>query len=168
MIRIRPTYLMSVGTLLLAGLLFGGCGDGGSTASKTAMVKVVAMPEHRHVIVDSHGMTLYEFRRDDPMLYEFAREPSPSCYEVCAMTWPPLLTGGPPVAVGGAEASMLGVITRKDGNRQVTYDGHPLYLFDKDARPGETNGQDAAFHGARWHAVEPDGDAYVGTDRPSE
>jgi predicted lipoprotein with Yx(FWY)xxD motif len=46
---------------------------------------------------------------------------------------------------------------RSDGNRQVTYNGHPLYLFVKDTKPGQTNGQGVTAFGAAWFALTPSG-----------
>ena len=36
----------------------------------------------------------------------------------------------------GRTASRVGTITRSDGKPQVTYNGHPLYRFVKDTKPG--------------------------------
>jgi len=128
----------------------------------TAVVKVAGgTGRPARVVVDVDGMTVYEFRRDDPMLYQFGKDPVPTCYGACAVTWNPLLTDGPPRAAAGAEASMLGTIRRKEGGTQVTYDDHPLYVFAGDKRPGEMNGQDVDSFGARWHAVRPDGSEFT-------
>jgi predicted lipoprotein with Yx(FWY)xxD motif len=39
---------------------------------------------------------------------------------------------------GGARVSMLGTAPRADGKAQLTYKGHPLYLFSGDRKPGDT------------------------------
>jgi hypothetical protein len=41
----------------------------------------------------------------------------------------------------------------------VTYNGHPLYLFVKDRKPGDVNGQGLTAFGAAWFAVSPAGNA---------
>lgn len=134
-------------------------------ASRVAVVKTMVTPDPARVIVDSRGMTVYEFRRDDPMLYQFDRDPVPTCYGACSVTWYPLLTAERPRAAGGADTAMLGTIRRKDGGLQVTYDGHPLYLYAGDRRPGQMHGQEADSFGAGWNAVERDGQALVAADR---
>jgi predicted lipoprotein with Yx(FWY)xxD motif len=35
----------------------------------------------------------------------------------------------------------------------VTYNGHPLYRFVQDKKPGDTKGQGVDAFGARWYAV---------------
>jgi Secreted repeat of unknown function len=50
-----------------------------------------------------------------------------------------------------------GTITRSGGNRQVTYNRHPLYLFIKDTKPGQTTGQGLTAFGAAWFALTPTG-----------
>jgi hypothetical protein len=39
----------------------------------------------------------------------------------------------------------------------VTYNGHPLYLFIKDQKPGQTNGQGVTAFGAAWFALTASG-----------
>ena len=125
----------------------GGAAGGATT---TAVVKVTNTDDLGKVIVESKGMTLYDFHKD--------KGTTSSCYGACAEAWPPLLTGGKPKAMGGAEASLLGTTKRKDGTVQVTYNGHPLYGFVEDKKPGETNGNDVTAFGAEWYALEPNGE----------
>ena len=73
-----------------------------------------------------------------------------SCYDACAALWRPLLTKGKPVAGRGVRASVLGTTKRRDGKLEVTYNGHPLYYFVSDTKPGQTTGQDINQFGALW------------------
>ena len=94
------------------------------------------------ILTDSNGMTLYRFTNDQANMS--------NCTGQCATLWPPLLSQGSPVA-GTGVAGMLGTITRQDGSTQVTYNGIPLYLYSKDTKPGDTNGQGV---GNIWFVVK--------------
>jgi predicted lipoprotein with Yx(FWY)xxD motif len=134
-----------------------------SSATTTAVVEVKSTPQLGKVIVDAEGQTLYDFRKDEGMVYEFDRPPTSTCYEACAEAWPPLLTEGQPKAGDGANPSMLGETKRKDGTEQVTYAGHPLYAFADDREAGETNGEDVDEFGADWYAIAPSGERPEGS-----
>jgi predicted lipoprotein with Yx(FWY)xxD motif len=107
------------------------------------------------VLVDSKGMTLYEFAKDNGT--------ESSCYGECAKAWPPLLTEGEPQPSNGASASELGTTERKDGTVQVTYAGHPLYGFVGDKSPGEANGNGVSAFGAEWFALAGNGEQPEGS-----
>ena len=66
-----------------------------------------------------------------------------ACTGICAaVPWPPVLTSGRPEAGPGVDQHALGIIVRPDGTHQVTYNGHPLYMFFRDAYiPGITGTQ---------------------------
>lgn len=102
------------------------------------------------VLVDSNGMTLYDFHKD--------KGTTSSCYGPCAEGWPPVLSEGEPTVGNGASASKLGTTERKDGTTQVTYAGHPLYTFVEDKKPGEANGNDVKAFGASWYALKGNGE----------
>jgi predicted lipoprotein with Yx(FWY)xxD motif len=53
---------------------------------------------------------------------------------------------------------MLGTTTRSDGKTQVTYNGHPLYLFEADQKPGDATGQNVDAFGAKWYVLSATGD----------
>ncbi len=90
-------------------------------------------------LTDSKGMTLYVFDKDSG--------DASACYDKCAANWPPLL------APAGAKAEDdFGLITRTDGTMQWTYYGKPLYLWIKDAKPGDATGD--GFNGV-WHIAKP-------------
>ena len=101
------------------------------------------------IVVDSRGITLYDFPADKGIVS--------SCYGACAALWPPLVTKGKPIAGPGVKASLLGTTKRKDGKLEVTYNGHPLYYFVSDRRPGQTTGQGVNQFGAPWWVLTPAG-----------
>jgi hypothetical protein len=80
-----------------------------------------------------------------------------ACTGACAGAWPPVTTTGTATASGSAKASDLGTITRSDGSKQVTYDGHPLYYFSGDSGAGTASGQGSDGFGAKWWLVAPTG-----------
>jgi predicted lipoprotein with Yx(FWY)xxD motif len=80
-----------------------------------------------------------------------------ACSGACAAAWPPVTTAGTVTASGAAMASDLGTITRSDGTKQVTYDGHPLYFFAGDSSAGMASGQGSDSFGAKWWLVSPSG-----------
>ena len=101
------------------------------------------------ILVDSKGITLYDFPPD--------KGTTSVCYGACAALWPPLTTKGKPVAGPGVRAALLGTTKRKDGKLEVTYNGHPLYYFVSDRKPGQTTGQGLNQFGGPWWVISPEG-----------
>ena len=101
------------------------------------------------VLVDAKGITLYVWAHDHGAVS--------TCGKECSEYWPPVLTTGTPAADGGVDADLLGTSKRSDGATQVTYAGHPLYYFVKDAKPGDTNGEGLTGFGGRWDPVSKAG-----------
>ena len=139
------------------GGVYGG-GGGSETTSESStsegggagVVKAAKVGDLGTIVVDSEGLTLYDFHKD--------KGGESSCYGACAGAWPPLLTEGEPKAEAGAMASQLGTTKRKDGTVQVTYNGWPLYTYAGDQAPGEANGNDIDQFGAEWYALQPNGE----------
>ena len=66
--------------------------------------------------------------------------------------WPAITTNGRPVAGPGVSRALLGRVFRKGVGWQVTYAGHPLYLFDE--QPGAVTGEGWDEPGLPpWHGV---------------
>src|SRR4051812_22336641 len=82
-------------------------------------------------LADDRGHTLYMFGKD--------KRSKSACFGACAQAWPPLTTAVRPKIGAGVSASRLGTTNRGHGVKQVTYNGHPLYLFIKDTRARQTN-----------------------------
>jgi predicted lipoprotein with Yx(FWY)xxD motif len=74
--------------------------------------------------------------------------------------WPAITTAGKPVAGPGVRQSLLGRVFRKGVGWQVTYAGHPLYLFDEQAGALTGEGWDEPslppWHGV-WWLISPSG-----------
>ena len=87
-----------------------------------------------------------------------------ACTGACASAWPAVPATGTLTATGGAKASDLGTITRSDGTKQVTYDGHALYFFAGDSAAGQTTGQGSDSFGAKWWLVAPSGAKITAND----
>jgi predicted lipoprotein with Yx(FWY)xxD motif len=102
------------------------------------------------ILVNSSGATVYEFTRD--------RGDKDSCMSVsgCTAVWPPLRTSGRPVAGPGVKASLLSTITLSGGVKQVTYAGHPLYLYTAGGA-GETSYVGVSSFGGTWDALSATG-----------
>jgi predicted lipoprotein with Yx(FWY)xxD motif len=103
------------------------------------------------VLATSSGRTLYLFMAD--------HKGKSSCYGKCATYWPPLMKKGKVSAGAGVKANLLGTTKRKNDKFQVTYKGHPLYLFKLDKGAGQIEGQRQNFFGGTWYAVSAAGSA---------
>jgi predicted lipoprotein with Yx(FWY)xxD motif len=131
-------------------------GSGGSSekaaagGGEAANVSLASVGDLGMVLVDSKGFTLYDFHKD--------KGGKSACYGACAEAWPPLTTSGAPTPGNGANGSMLGTVERTDGTMQVTYNGHPLYTFIEDKKPGEGKGNDAKAFGGQWYALMGNGE----------
>ena len=163
MTRGRPiTFLASATVIPLVAVAVAACGGGAAatatapkTSSGASATVGVANSSLGSILVDSTGRTLYLFKADSGT--------QSACSGACAVAWPPLLATGKPSAGIGLTASKLGTITRSGGKQQVTYNGHPIYLFIKDQKPGQTTGQDVTAFGAAWFALTPAGNQISAT-----
>jgi predicted lipoprotein with Yx(FWY)xxD motif len=73
----------------------------------------------------------------------------------CTTTWHPWLTDGAKVrAAAGVQQSLVGTVKRPDGTVQMTYGGHPLYLYAHTKQAVQANAQGA---GGVWYVVGTDG-----------
>lgn len=162
----RTTYALVL-LAVVGALVIAGCGGGGSsssssgsaeeggtelTSSGASTVSGAEISGLSTVLVDAEGMTVYEFTEDEGM--------TSVCYGECEAAWPPVVASGKPTAGEGAMSADLGTTKRKDGTKQVTYKGHPLYTFAADKAPGEANGNEVE---GTWFALDEGGSAVKGT-----
>jgi predicted lipoprotein with Yx(FWY)xxD motif len=167
MTRNRSLGLLSAVVLVpLVALVAAGCGSSNNTPTTTvkptsgsSATVSVANTGLGKILVDSQGKTLYLFAKDTGT--------KSTCSGGCATAWPPLRASGKPTAGGGAKASLLGTTPRSDGKPQVTYNGHPLYGFQGDSKPGDTTGQGNPGFGAPWYVLSPAGNEITTTTSAS-
>ena len=124
-----------------------------SSAASSATAGRVTLHKTKigNVLATSSGRTLYLFMKD--------KGGRSACYGQCATYWPPLMKKGALRAGAGVKAKLLGTTKRKNGTRQVTYNGHPMYLFKLDKGAGQIAGQRQNFFGGKWFAVSAAGSA---------
>ena len=128
---------------IIAAVAFANSTKSGGTTVAVAKTRI------GRIVVDSKGITLYDFVTDKGGVS--------GCYGACAALWPPLITKGKPHAGPGVRASLLGTTKRKDGKLEVTYNHHPLYYFVTDRKLGQTTGQGVNQFGGPWWVLSPAG-----------
>jgi predicted lipoprotein with Yx(FWY)xxD motif len=162
--RSKPIKLIAgAAAVPVIALVAAGCGGGsgnGDSAAASAPPKTVSGQSATigtasegnlgTILVDSQGRTLYLFEKDS--------DTKSACYGACASAWPPLRDSAKPTVDSGLNAALVGTTSRSDGMAQVTYNGHPLYLFSGDEKPGDTEGQGSTAFGGAWLALNPSGD----------
>jgi predicted lipoprotein with Yx(FWY)xxD motif len=168
MIRTRNFHsLAAAAAIALSGLAVAACGSTSSSTTKqtntgtgsaaapaqsadpSSATVDLASSTLGTILVNSQGRTLYLFKADTGT--------KSACTGACAAAWPPLVSTGKPRAGNGVQQSLLGTSKRADGTEQVSYDGHPLYLFTGDTASGQTNGQGSTGFGALWFVLSPAG-----------
>ena len=167
--RGRPTAAAALGLLPLA--LLAACSSGPQAATAAEAVLTPAYTSDADapainaalsvgstglgkVVVDDQGFTLYVFAHDS------ASPSKATCDGECALTWEPVSVKDGAVTVEGVDQRGVGEVTRSDGNKQMTYDGWPLYRYLPDQKPGDTTGQG---QGGLWFAIGPDGKKVAAT-----
>jgi predicted lipoprotein with Yx(FWY)xxD motif len=92
------------------------------------------------VLAAPSGATLYTFDKDA------ANSGKSACNGPCATAWPPLAA-----QASDAPSGDYTIVARDDGTRQWAYKGWPLYTFSKDAKSGDTTGDN--FKNV-WHVIK--------------
>ena len=155
------TFLASATVPVLAALALASCGSSNpstpsappKTANGQSATVGVANENLGKILINSQGRTLYLFRSDSGT--------KSACTGACAIDWPPLRATSKPTASGGVTASIVATSARSDGSPQVTYNGHPLYLFSGDQKPGDASGEGVNAFGGLWYALSPAGNQIV-------
>jgi predicted lipoprotein with Yx(FWY)xxD motif len=108
---------------------------GGTNTLKTTTIRGVT------VLTNAQGFTLYWFAPDSPT--------KSACNGSCTVYWPPV---GRATLASGVTGTLT-TITRSDGSKQAVYNGHPLYTYIQDKKPGQATGNNVTLNGGKWHEV---------------
>ena len=124
-------------SLILAGLL--------AVGAQAAFGDAPAIPRFLTIVDTELGLVLAN--KDDRTVYTFDRDQGDvsACYNQCAVAWPAVLT------TKTALTAPFGLTPRTDGTSQVTFNGHPLYLYKFDEAAGDVNGDGS---GGVWHVAK--------------
>ena len=135
----------------------------GSTASKKAKPRksVAPLPSGGDQSIPPVGTTVMIVQKSavgyvlaeasHEVVYTYSKDKKggkPTCTGACAETWIPA-TGTPQAGPADVFPGQFGLVTGAGGVKQITYDGHPLYLL-KGAKPLTVTGNG---QGGVWHVV---------------
>lgn len=120
-------------------------GIGAASSAAVQARKVTLAGKPAWVLTNSKGMTLYWYKPDTASKV--------ACTGGCAKNWPPLAAPSGTLASANPVPGTLGTIANPAGGSMLTYNGHPLYTYIKDKKPGDVVGETV---GNVWFAATPD------------
>ncbi len=129
-----------------------GGNSGSGHMAITTMVMAKAMKSMGSMVTDDKGMTLYRYGKDQATPSKW------TCAGSCTRTWMPVIVEDG-VQTSGVEKSLLGSVHR-NGMKQLTLAGWPLYRYTGDTKAGQMNGQGKD---KEWYAITPSGRNFVMT-----
>jgi predicted lipoprotein with Yx(FWY)xxD motif len=142
-------FLVLAILVLVAATFAAGSGVARATAGAQATL-TVRTSRFGSIRFDGRGRALYAFTRD-------RRGGTSRCYGACARKWPVYFAGGRLVAGKGVKKSLIGTTRRRDGRRQITYHGRPLYFYVGDKSAGQILCQNVAEFGGTLLVMRPSG-----------
>jgi predicted lipoprotein with Yx(FWY)xxD motif len=136
-----------------SGIATASAAPGGGRAVDAKQMEVLTLTlrttRYGRILFDGKSRVLYGFTRD--------RRGGPSqCYGACARAWPVYFAKGRLQAGNGVNRRLLGTVRRRDGRRQITYNGWPLYYYAHEG-PREVKCQNVREFGGLWLVVKPNG-----------
>lgn len=124
-----------------------GCAATTDDSTSSSADELTAVPCRVEVVASSVGVIYADVARLSLYTFDNDTTSASTCYDACATRWPAVVVG----SSYGIPAP-FGVSVRKDGTKQLTVDGHPLYRFFQDAAPGDVKGEGI---GGVWHLARP-------------
>jgi predicted lipoprotein with Yx(FWY)xxD motif len=171
--RLSITHPVKVALAIgAASLGIAACGGGDDEESASAAsasggsgIVSIASVDGTDVLADSGGRTLYtaEVEKDGNIL----------CVDACTSFWEPVLASPDQAESAATDIDAdLGVVDRPDGDRQLTFNGLPLYTFtEEDAGQLEGDGFVDDFQGTHFEwaaATTGSGSGSSGSEPPSD
>jgi predicted lipoprotein with Yx(FWY)xxD motif len=153
---VKPARIFLLGALLIAvGVSALAAASSAAPAARSADFSTIELHKTHlgKILATASGYTLYEFTKDSST--------KSACAKIsgCLSAWPADQVSGKPSAGSGLRASLLSTIKLPGGGKQVTYAGHPLYIYAGDSGPGQTSYVGVKQFGGSWYAVNAAGRA---------
>jgi predicted lipoprotein with Yx(FWY)xxD motif len=139
-------FLLALFLAAAAAAVLAGSDMAAPATSRPAVV--VRSSDYGRILFDGGNRALYAFTHD-------ARGKA-TCYGACADAWPPYIVHGTLHAGAGTSQAKLGTTRRRDGRRQLTYAGKPLYYYVHDGK-GQVRCQNVSEYGGLWLVVRGSG-----------
>jgi predicted lipoprotein with Yx(FWY)xxD motif len=97
-----------------------------------------------YVLAEGNQQVVYTYANDK-------KGGAPTCTGSCAATWLPLTVQNQPLVLQGTTLPhKVGTVTTASGQKQITYNGYPLYTL-KGALPYAVTGDNM---GGMWHVIK--------------
>jgi predicted lipoprotein with Yx(FWY)xxD motif len=141
-----PKTLLGITVIALALLALAPVAMSRESVAPTLTVKSSSFGR---VLFDGRGFVLYAFTRD--------KNGRSACYGACAKAWPVYYAKATLRAGTGIKRSLIGTTKRRDGRRQITYAGRPLYYYVGDTKARQIRCQNVVEFGGTWLIVRPSG-----------
>jgi predicted lipoprotein with Yx(FWY)xxD motif len=125
-----------------------------TTSSSSFTVGVASVTVNgatKQALTNNKGLTLYYFTSDTST--------TPACTGGCLNIWPAVISSTSTVSVNGTLPGTLTVLN-DPSRQQVLYNGHLLYTYAQDQKPGDTTGEGVA---GKWFVATTDLPAMAGT-----
>ena len=145
----RTRFVSVLVLVLLGAALFAGSDMASAKSDAASATLTVRSSQYGRILFDGSNRALYAFTRD-------GRGKPSTCYGACATAWPPYIVSGRLTAGAGVERSLFGTTRRRDGRRQLTYRGWPLYYYAHDP-VGRVLCQNVFEFGGLWLVVRQNG-----------
>lgn len=132
-----------------------------TTPADTMPADTTAGTENLTLVTGSNG----QYLADNTGRAVYMLEGDAECIGDCLAAWPPVVvTTSTPVVATGLQSGLVSTVERDDGTLQLTYNGHPLYYYNRDTGAGMAMGQDVTDDFGEWYLVGPTGLAIVDAD----
>ena len=147
--------VLAILALVAAAAAFGSSADAraglqAADNGQASATLTVRSTKYGRILFDGRGRALYAFTRD-------RRGGRSQCYGACAKAWPVYFASERLLGDKGVRQPLIGTTRRRDGRRQVTYNGRPLYYYSGDKSPGQVLCQNVDEFGGTWLVLRPTG-----------
>lgn len=151
-------------TILALALALCALGSAGVAVAATRAPKPTLQILHTHrygdILIAGDGYMIYGFSLDTP-----GRDACQAIRE-CLNLWPAVLAPHKLILGRGVRRSLVHSIRLKNGKRQLTYNGWPLYRYTLDDHPKQTSNINIQQSGGLWPAVSARAGKLVPTPPP--